>query len=51
MTLERLINGCGAIAVNGDTSIDITCVCQDSRKVVPGAVFVAVKGFASDGHS
>ena len=23
----------------------------DSRKVIPGSVFVAVKGFNSDGHS
>lgn len=51
MILERIISGCGITAVEGDTSIRISAVCNDSRKVVPGALFVAVKGFASDGHS
>ena len=27
-----------------------TIITADSRKVVPGALFVAVRGFASDGH-
>ena len=51
MILERIISGCGITAVEGDTSIRISAVCNDSRKVVPGALFVAVRGFASDGHS
>ncbi len=51
MTLERIISGCGIKAVEGDTSIRISAVCNDSRKVVPGALFIAVRGFASDGHS
>ena len=51
MILDRIISGCGVTAVEGDTSIEITAVCNDSRKVVPGSLFVAVKGFASDGHS
>jgi len=51
MILERIISGCGVTAVEGDTSIRISAVCNDSRKVVPGALFVAVRGFASDGHS
>lgn len=51
MILERIISGCGITAVEGDTSIRISAVCNDSRKVAPGALFVAVRGFASDGHS
>ena len=50
MTLDRIISGCGITAVEGNTSIDIIAVCNDSRKVVPGSLFVAVKGFTSDGH-
>ena len=29
---------------------EVTAVCYDSRNVVPGAVFVAIKGFLTDGH-
>ena len=29
---------------------DYTILTADSRKVIPGALFVAVKGFSSDGH-
>ena len=29
---------------------DFTILTADSRKVIPGALFVAVKGFSSDGH-
>lgn len=51
MILERIISGCGVTAVEGNASIEINAVCNDSRKVVPGSLFVAVKGFASDGHN
>ena len=51
MTIERIISGCGVTAVSGDLSKEISLVCNDSRKVAPGSLFVAVRGFASDGHS
>lgn len=51
MTLEKIIAGCGVTAVQGRTSIEIASVCNDSRKVTCGALFVAVKGYAIDGHS
>ena len=50
MTLDRIISDSGVIEVKGNTAIDITAICQDSRKVTEGSLFVAVKGFASDGH-
>ena len=50
MTLDRIIEGCDIISVRGNLSTEIVSVCNDSRKVAPGALFVAVKGFASDGH-
>lgn len=50
MILDRIIEGCNVIAVRGDLGTEILSVCNDSRKVAPGALFVAVKGFASDGH-
>ncbi len=51
MTLEKIIQGSGVIAVYGDRHVEIASVCNDSRKAAPGSLFVAVRGFASDGHS
>lgn len=51
MTIERIISGSGAEIVRGDSSREISLVCDDSRKAVSGSLFVAVKGFASDGHN
>ncbi len=50
MKLERIIQGSGVIAVEGDRHTEIASVCNDSRKAAPGSLFVAVKGFSSDGH-
>ncbi|MDE5786778.1 MAG: UDP-N-acetylmuramoyl-L-alanyl-D-glutamate--2,6-diaminopimelate ligase, partial [Duncaniella sp.] len=33
-----------------DTAVEITAVTADSRNVVPGALFVAVRGTSVDGH-
>jgi UDP-N-acetylmuramoyl-L-alanyl-D-glutamate--2,6-diaminopimelate ligase len=50
MRLDRITDGCGIVSVNGSLEVDILSVCNDSRKVASGALFIAVKGFASDGH-
>ena len=50
MRLDRIIRDSGASMPAAGTNPEITAVCSDSRKVVPGALFIAVKGFASDGH-
>ena len=51
MILEKVIYGSGCTLVKGDAGTIVTSVCNDSRKVTPGSLFVAVKGYASDGHS
>jgi UDP-N-acetylmuramoyl-L-alanyl-D-glutamate--2,6-diaminopimelate ligase len=51
MDIRQLTYGCEIFATTGNTNVQITSICDDSRKVVPGSAFVAVKGFASDGHS
>ncbi len=38
------------IEVVGSTDISVDAVCFDSRKVVKGSLFVAVKGIQNDGH-
>ena len=51
MKLDRIIHDSGVTALSGNGNPEITAICNDSRKVVPGALFIAVKGFASDGHN
>ena len=51
MILDRVIAGSGCAVTSGSSLVEVSAVCNDSRKVCPGALFVAVKGFASDGHS
>ena len=51
MILEKVIAGSGVIAVEGNPHVEISSVCNDSRKVAHGSLFIAVRGFASDGHS
>lgn len=51
MELSKLINSIRAISVTGEVERkDITGVEYDSRKVQPGSVFVAIRGFSTDGH-
>ena len=51
MILEKVIAGSGVTAIEGNPCVEIGSVCNDSRKVAHGSLFIAVKGFASDGHS
>lgn len=51
MKLQDLINSVSVKEVRADISMDISGVYIDSRKVTPGGLFVAVRGFASDGNS
>ena len=50
MRLDKIIRNSGATIVQGDCKVEVDSICCDSRKVSRGALFVAVKGFASDGH-
>ena len=51
MTLGEIIKDCGVIGTKGSLETVITYVTDDSRKVSPGVLFVAVKGHGVDGHS
>ena len=50
MILEEIIKGTDARIVHGNAGTEITSICSDSRKAAEGALFIAVKGFASDGN-
>jgi len=48
--LSDIIEGLAFTELQGSPDIEITAVVFDSRKVVPGCLFVAIKGTLSDGH-
>ncbi len=50
MKLSDIIRGTGATILHGSPETEITALCSDSRQAAPGSLFVAVKGFARDGH-
>ncbi len=51
MELTQLINSVNAIQVIGEVQRkDVSGIYYDSRRVIKNSVFVAIKGFKSDGH-
>jgi UDP-N-acetylmuramoyl-L-alanyl-D-glutamate--2,6-diaminopimelate ligase len=49
MKLRELVRNVPVRSTGGDLDVEITCVTADSRLTVPGALFVAVPGFKTDG--
>ena len=50
MRLDRILKDSGCLFEAKDGAIEVSSICCDSRKVSYGSLFVAIKGFASDGH-
>ena len=50
MELAKLLQGIDNCKAKGDTTIDIKQITSDSRKVKPGSLFIAIKGYDFDGH-
>ena len=50
MKLAELLRDIEAVESHAPAGLEITDVAYDSRQVRPGAVFVAIRGFESDGH-
>jgi len=50
MIWKELIEEVTSVGVGGDSAVPVTGVEYDSRKVRPGAVFVAMKGGSTDGN-
>ena len=51
MRLEDIIKGLDPVECRGEKGVEIVSLTQDSRAASPGSLFVAVKGFSSDGHA
>ncbi len=50
MTYKELVAFCDPATVMGSTPNEIGNLCQDTRKINPGDVFIAIKGHTSNGH-
>lgn len=50
MLLQDVLYKVGIRSVAGSTSVEVSDIQIDSRKIKPGSVFVAVKGIAANGH-
>lgn len=48
--LKDILTVITAVRTQGATSVEVAALCIDSRKVIPGSVFIAIKGTATDGH-
>ena len=50
MKLKAVLSEIDGLKAKGNIELDITGIAHDSRKVKEGYVFVAIKGFETDGH-
>lgn len=50
MKTEEILKGIEVISLTGEMNVIISNIEFDSRKVTNGSLFVAVKGYKSDGH-
>jgi UDP-N-acetylmuramoyl-L-alanyl-D-glutamate--2,6-diaminopimelate ligase len=50
MHLDKLLDGLTDYALHGRADIEIAGLAYDSRRVEPGFLFVAIRGFHVDGH-
>ncbi|MFC4232349.1 UDP-N-acetylmuramoyl-L-alanyl-D-glutamate--2,6-diaminopimelate ligase [Parasediminibacterium paludis] len=51
LTLQDILYKVHLLQVQGATNIHVSAIVIDSRKVIAGSVFVAIKGLQSDGHA
>ena len=51
MELKHILSGIEGLKAKGNLSLDITGITNDSREVKDGFLFIAIKGFDTDGHA
>jgi len=50
MKLNELLMGTDIVEASADTSIEVSGVCYDTRLIRKGELFIAIKGYETDGH-
>ena len=50
MNLKSVLNGIDGLKAKGNLEYDVLGIAHDSRKVKEGYMFVAIKGYETDGH-
>ncbi len=50
MKLKNMLVGLEGLKVKGDLEIEIVGIEKNSKEIKPGYLFVAIKGFSTDGH-
>lgn len=50
MILSDLLQGIEPVEIMGDSSLEITGIHYDSRKIKPGYLFICITGLKTDGH-
>ena len=50
MKLKVVLNGIEGLKAKGDLELDIESISHDSRKVINNSLFVAIRGYETDGH-
>ena len=51
MKLADIIKNTGATILQGSAGTEVSAICSDSRKAVPGSLFIATAGYSADGHN
>jgi UDP-N-acetylmuramoyl-L-alanyl-D-glutamate--2,6-diaminopimelate ligase len=50
MVLSAVLSGCSVVHTRGDLNNQISGITLDSRQVSPGFIFIAIRGFKTDGN-
>lgn len=50
MKLNDLLHAIPVLQIEGDSGLEVTSLCFDSREAIKGGLFVAVRGGQTDGH-
>ena len=50
MNLRNILSGITGIKAKGDVDIEIKSITSNSKEATKGSLFIAIKGFETDGH-